>query len=169
MEAKLLEVPVPETQGTEAVMVREWLRLIIPRHSWGRILKTSVDIHAWFNKSMCRAENDNLYRRLLRGAVAKISRMDGDLRDQLFRRLWEECYEAVGLCCEGHISRLCNVFVGFDDAFRPPVSLGEILQNKMSAISQEELTAEEKVARATAIFEELGVPAVERTAWLEAF
>ena len=169
MEAKLLEVPVPESQGTEIAMTQAWIRLVSHRYSWGRILRTLTDIHGWFNKTMCRADNDNLYRRLLRGAVAKINRADEPLRDELYKRLWEECYEAVGLCCEGHISRLCNVFVGFDEAFQPPVSLGEVLQAKMSAIAQLDVPTEMKHTHANAVFDELSVPAVERTAWLEAF
>jgi hypothetical protein len=73
------------------------------------------------------------------------------------------------MCCEGHISRLCNVLVGFDDAFQPPVSFGELLQSKMSAIAGLDVTEEEKRRQATAFFDEHGTPAEERVAWLEAF
>ena len=170
LETLLLAVPVPESQQTESGLVQAWLALPANRFSsWGRILKTMNDIHLWFGTPNCRRENDNLYRRLLRGVVAKINRTDTELRPELYQRLWEECYEAVGMCCEGHISRLCNVFVGFDDAFRPPVSLGELLQSKMSVIAGLDIPDEDKRRQATAFFDEHGIPAEERTAWLEAF
>ena len=169
METKLLEVPIPADQQTEATLVREWLRLLSTRVSWARILKTMNDIHIWFGKSMCRRENDNLYRRLLRGAVAKIARTDGELQAELYRRIWEECTESIGMCCEGHISRLCNVFVGFDEAFQPPISIGELLQQKMAAISQLDIPTEMKHVHAHAVFDELGVAADDRMAWIDAF
>ena len=94
---------------------------------------------------------------------------DDERRTELFRRLWEECAESVGMCCEGHISRLCNVLVGFDEAFQPPVPFGEILQSKMAAIAGLDISDDEKRRQANAFFDEHGTPAEERTAWLEAF
>lgn len=168
LEELLLAVPVPETQQTETSIAQAWLGFNRPV-AWRYILKTLNDIHRWFGTVSCRQENDNLYRRILRGVVAKINRTDSELRAELYRRLWEECHESVGMCCEGHISRLCNVFVGFDEAFRPPVSLGELLQSKMAAIAGLDASEEEKRRQATEFFNEHGVPAEERTAWLEAF
>lgn len=168
LETLLLAVPIPESQQTETAMAQAWLGFNRPV-AWRHILKTLNDVHRWFGTPTCRRENDNLYRRILRGVVAKIDRTDSELRPELYRRLWEECYESVGMCCEGHISRLCNVFVGFDEAFRPPVSLGELLQSKMSAIAGLDVSEEEKRRQATEFFNEHGVPAEERTAWLEAF
>lgn len=166
-EALLLAVPIPPDQQTEATIAAEWIRLHSRAVSWGRILKTLADVHIWFGKATCRQENDNLYRRLLRTTVAKINRT-GDLRDELYRRLWEECSEAVGMCCEGHISRLCNVFVGFDDAFPPQISTGELLQQKLAAIAMSDLPEEEKRSQATAFMTELGIPTEEQVPWIEA-
>jgi hypothetical protein len=59
--------------------------------------------------------------------------------------------------------------VGFDDAFDPPVPLGEILQNKMSALFALEIPTEEKLAQAIAFFNEYAVSEEERAPWLEAF
>jgi hypothetical protein len=73
------------------------------------------------------------------------------------------------MCCDGHISRICNVLVGFDEAFQPPVSTGEVLQNRMSAIAALEIADEEKVRRATNVLNELKIPDDQRSAWLEAF
>lgn len=118
----------------------------------------------------CKTVNDHLYRRALDGLYILIRRMpDRDIQEELFKRAFEECYESVGMCCEGHISRLCNVLVGFDDAFAPPVPFGEILQNKMAAIYAMEVDTEEKIRQATAFFNEFAVPEAERSAWLEAF
>ena len=73
------------------------------------------------------------------------------------------------MCCDGHMSRLCNILVGFDDAFKPPVSTREVLQNRMSAIAALELETEEKIKQATDVLNELKIPEDQRGAWLEAF
>jgi hypothetical protein len=94
---------------------------------------------------------------------------DAERRSELYRRAWEECHESVGMCCEGHISRLCNVLVGFDEDFQPPVPFGEILQSKMAVIAGMDVSDEEKRKLANAFFDEHKTPQEERTAWLEAF
>lgn len=145
-----------------------WVALPV-KIRWSEILKTLNDINRWFNTKSCRSENDLLYKRILRGVVAKINNSEPDLRAELYARLREECFESVGMCCEGHISRLCNVFVGFDEAFKPPVSIGEILQNTMAAIAGLDASEEEKRRRANSFFDQHGTPQEERAAWLEAF
>jgi hypothetical protein len=70
------------------------------------------------------------------------------------------------MCCEGHLSRLVNVMAGFDDAFKPPVSLGEALQSKMAAIAAS--GAADAVEQAKAYMAELGLTAAEQAPWLEA-
>jgi hypothetical protein len=165
---KLLAVKVPETQQTERTLTMVWLGGL--NVSYGFYLRVANDINKWFNTKDCRARDDNMYRRLMRGLVALISsEKDDERKTEMYRRCWEECQESVGMCCEGHISRLCNVLVGFDDAFQPPVSFGELLQSKMSAIAGLDVTEEEKRRQATAFFDEHGTPAEERVAWLEAF
>jgi hypothetical protein len=165
---KLLDVKVPETQQTEKTLTLVWLGALSV--SYGSYLRVATDVNRWFNTKDCRARDDNLYRKLLRGLVALIgSEKDDERRVEMYRRCWEECQESVGMCCEGHISRLCNVLVGFDEAFQPPVSFGELLQSKMSAIAGLDVSEEEKRRQATAFFDEHGTPAEERVAWLEAF
>jgi hypothetical protein len=61
------------------------------------------------------------------------------------------------------------VLVGFDDAFQPPVAFGELMQQKMAAISGLDVPEEEKRRQATQWFDEHGVPEAERVAWLDAF
>lgn len=165
---KLLAMHVPASQSTERCMIKNWLKLTttVP---WNEILRVLNDVNRWFNTPTCRAEGDNLYRRLLRGLVATLNEIEGDVRCELYKRLWEECREAAGMCCEGHISRLCNVMVGFDEAFNPPVALGELMQQKMAAIAGLDVPEEEKRRQANAWFDEAGVPPEERVAWLEAF
>jgi len=165
---KLLAVKVPETQQTEKTLAIVWLGRI--GVSYGTFLRTAMDINRWFNTKDCRVADDNLYRKLLRGLVAHITaETDDERKHELYRRLWEECYESVGMCCEGHISRLCNVLVGFDDAFKPPVPFSELLQNKMAAIAKMNISDDEKVRQAKEFFDEHKVPEEDRVAWLEAF
>lgn len=165
---KLLGIKVPETQETQKTLTLVWLGGL--HISYYRYLQVANDMHKWFNTKDCRAVNDNLYRRLLRGLVALIvSEKDEERKGEMYRRCWEECFESVGMCCEGHISRLCNVLVGFDEAFQPPVPFGEILQNKMAAIAGLDIPEEEKRKQANAFFDEHRVAEADRVAWLDAF
>lgn len=165
---KLLEVVVPLQQKTEQTMMLAWYYLpSAPPHH--KILRAAVDINKWFNTDTCRQQGDKLYKHLLRGLVAYISQVqDPDTKQELWKRAYEECNEAVGMCCEGHISRLCNVLVGFDDAFQPPVPFSEILQNKMAAISVMDVSTDEKIQHANSFFNEYAVPMEQRQAWLDA-
>lgn len=137
---------------------------------WDRVVRVVNDMQQWYNRGHCKEENDWLYRKTLDGLYMTLRGIrDSDLHNELYKRVFEECEESIAMCCEGHISRLCNVLVGFDDAFAPPVPFGEIIQNKMAAIYAMEVETEEKVKQATAFFNEFAVPEAERTAWLEAF
>ena len=165
---KLLAVTVPESQQTEKTLAVIWLGNL--NVSYSTFLRVANDINRWFNTKDCRVAGDNLYRRLLRGLVAMLGQEPDSARKvEMYRRAWEESCEATGMCCEGHISRLCNVLVGFDDAFQPPVPFGEILQSKMAAIAGMDIPDEEKRRQANAFFDEHQTPAEERVAWLEAF
>jgi hypothetical protein len=137
---------------------------------WITVTRVVNDIYRWYDTPSCRTVNDQLYRRALDGLYLMIKDTnDSDTKDELHKRAFEECSEAVGLCCDGHISRICNVLVGFDDTFLPPVPFGEILQNKMAAIYAMEIDTSEKIKQATEFFNEFAVPETERTAWLDAF
>jgi hypothetical protein len=165
----LLEVVVPLQQKTEQTLMLAWYSLPNqpPHH---KILRAANDINKWFNTDTCRQQGDKLYKHLLRGLVAYIGQVrDTETRQELWKRAYQECEEAVGMCCEGHISRLCNVLVGFDEAFQPPVPFSEILYNKMAAISGMDVSTEEKIQQATTFFNEYAVPMDQRQAWLDAF
>jgi len=132
-------------------------------HSFMRVMN---DIDHWYSQQNCRQHGDRLYSRVLEGLYHTIMRQPEATRKELFNRLWEEANESVGMCCEGHISRLVNVMVGFDDAFKPPVSLGEVLQNKMAALAAS--GAADVVQQAKAYMDSVGLTAAEQAPWLEA-
>lgn len=90
-------------------------------------------------------------------------------KDELVLRLYQETWESRGKCRAGRLARLCNVPVGFDDRFNPPVTAGEILQSKLLAISQAPLSVEYKVGEAWKVFEALKTPMEEREAWIREF
>lgn len=165
---KILATVVPKEQQTEKSIMSAWMAGLTTV-GWSTILKTAADVNYWFNMKTCRVANDSLYRNMLRGLVAMINKTDDEQKSELYKRLWEECREATGMCCEGHITRLCNVMVGFDDAFQPPVALGDLMQQKMAAIAGLDVDEEEKRRQANAWFDEVAVPVADRAAWLEAF
>jgi len=132
------------------------------------VVNVIKDCITWDKKQTCRLKDDWLYRRLLRALWTRIKR-SGSFQMDLKQRLWEEMVDSLGMCCDGHINRLANVMVGFDDAFGSQVSTGETLQNRMAAISEMEIETEQKVKLANSVFAELAVPEPDRQAWLEAF
>lgn len=137
---------------------------------WAIVTRVVNDMKHWYDMPFCKVDNDWLFRRALDGLYISIKKFEtAEQQSELFKRAFEECLESVGMCCEGHISRLCNVMVGFDDAFVPPVPFGEILQSKMAAISNMDIETEEKIRQATAFFNEFAVPEADRSAWLDAF
>lgn len=164
---KLLNIRIDLNQATERQISVAWLNLPNPP-GFNSYIRTINDSHKWYLMNTCRKENDNLYRRLLRGVVARIEQEEGERKTELYKRLWEECSEAVGLCCEGHLSRLCNVFVGFDEDFQPEISMGEAMQNEMARIAGADLPVEERLALARAWFEEHSVSDLDRIGWLSA-
>jgi hypothetical protein len=149
-------------------LIARWLTMSID--TWPTIVRVGDDMWRWYTTRTCRTPEDRLYKKALDGLYLIVrDTTDESVRRELYKRTWEECLESVGMCCDGHISRLCNVLVGFDDAFAPPVPFGEILQARMSMIAGLDVDTEEKVRQATAFFNEFAVPEVDRVAWLEAF
>jgi hypothetical protein len=155
----LLETPVPPRQHTLDEVTMAWTGKKDRR-------KVVRDMEEWYVKSECRAKKDWLYMRVLDGLWVRIK--GSRHKDDLVARLWEECSESVGVCCEGHLSRLANVLVGFDEKVAPEVSVGELLQQKMAVVAGLDVSVEQKVGHAWAVFEELGVPMEERDVWVDA-
>jgi hypothetical protein len=128
-----------------------------------------IDVNLWYNRTEVRVREDKLYARLLQGLWTLIQEQPKETRMELVTRLWQEINESNGLCAEGHISRLVNVMVGFNDHFKPPVSTGEVLQTRLAAISVSNVSLEMKLKEARVVLEELHIPTAEHAVWLEAF
>lgn len=167
---KLLAEVVPPEQNTMMEIWNMWTSAKQNKHNPRAALELFSDMLKWYETVSCRAPNDFLYKRLIDGLWARISKItDKSLRSQLRQRVSQEVAESKHMCCEGHISRLVNVLVGFDDAFKPPVPVGEILQQKMALIAGKDIDTEAKQTEARSVFAELGIPRAEQAAWLEAF
>ena len=158
----LLLTPVPLPSSVIPEIVEAWS----DKHPIS-VKAVVKDMKRWYRTGMCREKNDFLYKRTLDGLWARIR--VSPAKDELVQRLWEECHESLRMCCEGHISRLCNVLCGFDEAFKAPVSVGELLQQRMALISEKEIDDLYKIEEAWGVLEELAVPMEQRDAWLEAF
>ena len=168
--AVILETPVPAGQRTLAEIYAAWQRLGIGDEktaTFGLPKRVEVweDMKTWGAKSMISKENDYLYRTLLQHLWARIKASEIAIRNEVIRRLYEECHESLNVCAQGHIGRLANVLVGFDDAIRPSVSL----QDRMAEISRMNRTEAEKRAAAALVLNDFDVPVEERATWLEAF
>ena len=165
---KLLAQEVPASRDTLAELRandHDWIASVL--HLNNRSVRTTVnDVSSWYKKRLCRTAGDFLYRKCLDGLTTLI--LASPHKDDLLVRFWEEARDATGMCCEGHLARLTNVLVGYDEDVPAPVSAGEILQQKMSAIAALDVRVEEKVGQAWAVFLELNIPMEERMAWLEA-
>ena len=154
----LLDTLVPEDQDTLTELETAW-----SSKDKKKVLK---DIGKWYGMETCVTESDWLYKRMLDGLWVFIKQHKEI--DELVERLWEEASESVGLCCQGHISRLANVLVGFTEEVKAEVSVGEILQQRMSVISAKDIELEDKVSEAHAVFEELNIPIENRDVWIAA-
>lgn len=157
----LLETSVPNGEKTVDEIWSAWSGQNTKQRK-----KVVRDIEKWYETADCVKMKDWLYKRMLDGLWARIKTHKE--REELTKRLWEEASESVGKCCQGHLSRLTNVLVGFMDEVKAEVPIGEILQQKMSVIASQDIRVEEKVAAAWAVFEELKIPMDQRDAWIEA-
>ena len=162
----LLATPVPPTQKTIDEITTAFANDIQTNSQ--ALNDVYKDMKQWGQVSEIFQKGDYLYRRTLRGLWAKLKTYKEGLRKELLQRLWEECSEAVGLCATGHISRLTNVLVGFDEKFQPQVSIQETFQNSMVAISQSSLPLDKKIEQAKKVMEDMNIPIQERQDWLDA-
>jgi hypothetical protein len=131
--------------------------------------KTLDDMRDWGNRKFVMKKGENVYKATLRGLWAKIKTYEPEVRDELIKRLYEECHEAVGLCADGHVGRLCNVLVGFDTEFTSSLSPMEYFQNNIALISENiHSTQESKVQQAIELMNSVEMPEGERKVWLDA-
>ena len=165
----LCAVEVPATQKETVHEMRD---------SWREMGKTEAEIHtvyqdvsSWWNKTTIFVTGDKLYRKCMRGLWWTIKNYKGDVRKELEKRLWDECRDACvpySVCTQGHMARLSNVMVGFDDAFAQPVAVGDILQQKMSAIAAMDVEYEKQIELAEEVLAELKIPHDQHKNWLAA-
>jgi len=126
------------------------------------------DMKYWYDMETCINQNDRLYQKALIGLYFYITSKPVATQIELLRRAHQECLDAVGLCCQGHLIRLCNVLVGFEDGLVVEQSTGEKLQQKMAELAAAELSVEEKKKQANEFMDTLNVSAGDRGVWLEA-
>ena len=127
------------------------------------------DMRGWASRDKVMSTSENVYKNVLRGLWTKINTYEQELRRELVKRLWEECSEAVEMCADGHVGRLINVLIGFDDDFKSKISPMEYFQNNMALISQNALAPMAfKLEHARKLMDEIGMPEEQRGAWLEA-
>lgn len=166
----LLNAEVPAGQKTVTESHMAFMGHIAARRitvdSLDVIVNVNRDVKRWYRVSSCRTDGDYLYKRTLDGLWAKIK--SSSERQELEIRLWQEMIDSLGMCCDGHISRLTNVLSGFDEAFAPQLSPAELLQNRMAVISGMEGGIILQVAEALTAFKELKVPQDQWEAWIDA-
>lgn len=167
----LLAVEIPE--GYNTLTVREmrvcWLEAGYSHYEIDTVYR---DVVFWWNKDMIYSAGDKLYRRMLRGLWWTIKQYKEDVRKELEKRLWQELKDGAipySVCTQGHVARLSNVMIGFDEAFVPPIPVGEILQQKMAAIYGMDVDYEEQMRLATDVLVELKIPREQYGEWLSAF
>lgn len=157
----LAKQPVKKKQRTLDEILTCW-----QIYTWADVEPVYKDMKYWGDMSEVIVPDDYAYRVALRALWAKIKTYDTETRDELSKRLFEECRDSVEMCAQGHLTRLANVLVGFDATI--PV-IKESLQDRMAAISTSDLDTELKIVAATKVMDELLMPIQERAAWLEAF
>ena len=162
----LLKIKVPSGWDDESKVLGELKTL------WAGEEHTTLhaDMRIWWNQKSCFNTDDSMYRKLLTGLWTYIkSEEDAERRKELETRLFQECSEAVKMCCQGHTNRLVNVLGGFvtgiDIVVQRPK--GEILQEQFALIGAME-NVEDRTRRANEVIAELGLTAEEAAPWLEA-
>jgi hypothetical protein len=156
---------VPAGQKTLAEIEVEWQKTY-PLTTVNRVMD---DMKDWGARKQVMDKTINKYKSVLRGLWAKIKTFDGELKDELTKRLWEESNEAVGMCADGHVGRLVNVLVGFDEQFKNSISPKEYFQNNIALIAKSEVPMAFKLDQAKRLMDDIDMPEDERQVWLEAF
>jgi hypothetical protein len=166
---KLLKMTIPPEQNTKKAIARAWMAIYALKDTYWKVyLDVLNDMHIWYETESCRQEGDRLYRRVLDGAWALIQTSKGETKYQLIKRLYEESRDACQMCSEGHITRIANVFCGFDDSFKGDQSIGEKIQEAMSEISLQDISRAAKISLAKNLFVTLGITEEERAPWIDA-
>jgi hypothetical protein len=155
---------VPIGQKTLAEIEKEWLKV----YHDTKVKKVIADMKDWGSRKQVMDKTSNTYKSVLRGLWAKIKTFDSELKSELTKRLWEECTEALGMCADGHVGRLINVLIGFDEQFKNSVSPKEYFQNNISLIAKSSVPMPFKLEQAKRLMDDIEMPEEERQVWLEA-
>ena len=157
---------IPQRQRTLYEIEQAW----VPKFGIERVEIVMKDMKNWGSRKQVMDKTKNTYKSVLRGLWAKIkSFTDQELKNELVKRLFEECNEAVGMCADGHVGRLVNVLVGYDEQFKNNISPKEYFQNNMALIAKSDVPLAFKVDQANKLMDDVEIPQEERGAWLEAF
>jgi hypothetical protein len=133
------------------------------------VTRITADFEHWYTTETCRTMHDMLYRRVFDGLAQTIHKVeDKATRRELYIRLFEEMRDSLGMCCDGHITRLINVMAGFDEAFAPEKSQAEKLQDLFAGLAAKECGLLEKVAEGLRGLRKLKVPEDEWEPWIDA-
>ena len=163
--AMLLKIEIPEGQKTLLEIEKAWSN----KNAW-ELIHVIRDIKEWGSRKTVMGDQENVYRNVLRGLWVHIKSVtDSELKGELIKRLWEECKESVQMCADGHVARLVNVLVGFDERFGNNVSPMEYFQNNISLIAAGGAPQRFKIEQATKLMDYVNMPKADREAWLEAF
>uniref|UniRef100_A0A6C0JI28 Uncharacterized protein n=1 Tax=viral metagenome TaxID=1070528 RepID=A0A6C0JI28_9ZZZZ len=169
---KLLAIPVKSGQvGRSITFATQVLDLSVQLKWVTAQVSTRIlaDFNHWYGTRTCRATDDWLYKRIFDGLYTTICQNPKkEVRLELYKRLFEEMKDSLGMCCDGHITRLVNVLVGFDDAFAPELTTAEKVQNLFAALSAKESSLLEKVAEGVRGLRAFGVPEDEWEPWIDA-
>lgn len=130
--------------------------------------KIIADMKDWGKRKAVMHATNNVYRATLRGLWAKIKTFDGETKKELINRLYEEAYESLGMCADGHVGRLVNVLVGFDETFKSQVSPMEYFQNNIAKIAENTAPMDFKIEQAKRLMDDINMPEDQRGAWLSA-
>lgn len=157
----LQSITVKQKQKTLSEIETAWMG----QHYVNYTKLTSVleDMRKWGNTESVCAEGDWAYRKALRGLWTKIQ-----TNPELVQRLWEESLDSLGMCAQGHLSRLANVLVGFEEGVKAPINMKELFQNEISLLAAKEMANEEKERQAKSLMDTYSIPEEERQVWLEA-
>lgn len=162
--ANLLKITVPEGQKTLLEIEQAWSN----KNPWD-LVYVIRDMKEWGSRKTVMGDQENVYRNVLRSLWAYIKGVnDTELKAELIKRLWEECKESVQMCADGHVARLVNVLVGFDERFGNNISPMEYFQNNIALIAGGSAPQRFKIEQAIKLMDYVNMPITDRDAWLEA-
>jgi hypothetical protein len=157
----LHSVTVKQKQKTLSEIETAWMGQCYVNYT--KLTTVLEDMRKWGNTETVCAEGDWAYRKALRGLWTKIQ-----TNPELVQRLWEESLDSLGMCAQGHLSRLANVLVGFEEGVKTPICMKELFQNEISLLAAKEMTNEEKEGQAKSLMDTYFIAEEERQVWLDA-